>query len=87
MLSTCTPDTWFCVDKRQLTLVIMGCAPFFAIALAVLIISITRGEALSQKAYARAGDVATEVFSQQRTVASYSGEEHEVRRYGQGSLS
>jgi hypothetical protein len=59
----------------------MGCAPFFAIALAVLIISITRGEALSQKAYARAGDVATEVFSQQRTVASYSGEEHEVRRY------
>jgi hypothetical protein len=59
----------------------MGCAPFFAIALGVLIVSITRGEALSQKAYARAGDVATEVFSQQRTVASYSGEEHEVRRY------
>jgi ATP-binding cassette, subfamily B (MDR/TAP), member 1 len=65
----------------KLTLVIMGCAPFFAIALTVLIISITRGEAQSQKAYARAGDVASEVYANVRTVAAYSGEKHEVQRY------
>ena len=65
----------------KLTLVIMGCAPFFAIALAVLIISITKGEAQSQKAYARAGDVASEVYANVRTVAAYSGEKHEVQRY------
>lgn len=65
----------------KLTLVIMGCAPFFAISLAVLIISITTTEAKSIKAYARAGDVANEVFSQIRTVAAYNGEEHEVSRY------
>jgi ATP-binding cassette, subfamily B (MDR/TAP), member 1 len=65
----------------KLTLVIMGCAPFFAVALAVLIISITKGEAESQKAYARAGDVASEVYANVRTVAAYSGEKHEVKRY------
>ena len=65
----------------KLTLVIMGCAPFFAISLAVLIISITKGEAQSQKAYARAGDVASEVYANVRTVAAYSGETHEVKRY------
>jgi ATP-binding cassette subfamily B (MDR/TAP) protein 1 len=65
----------------KLTLVIMGCAPFFAIALTVLIISITRGEAQSQEAYARAGDVASEVYANVRTVAAYSGEKHEVQRY------
>jgi ABC-type multidrug transport system fused ATPase/permease subunit len=65
----------------KLTLVIMGCAPFFAISLAVLIVSITQTEAKSIKAYARAGDVANEVFSQIRTVAGYNGEQHEVGRY------
>ena len=65
----------------KLTLVIMGCAPFFAIALAVLIISITTLEAQSQKVYARAGDVATEVYSVIKTIAAYAGEQHEIERY------
>eukprot|EP00283_Hemiselmis_rufescens_P008388 CAMPEP_0173430262 /NCGR_PEP_ID=MMETSP1357-20121228/8738_1 /TAXON_ID=77926 /ORGANISM="Hemiselmis rufescens, Strain PCC563" /LENGTH=1416 /DNA_ID=CAMNT_0014394567 /DNA_START=104 /DNA_END=4354 /DNA_ORIENTATION=+ len=65
----------------KLSLVIIGCAPFFAISLGVLITSITKGEAQAQKAYARAGDVANEVFSQIRTIASYNGEVHETARY------
>ena len=65
----------------KLTLVIMGCAPFFAIAIGFIIVGITRMESESQKAYARAGDVANEVYTNLRTVAAYSGEKHEVRRY------
>ena len=65
----------------RLTLVIMGCAPFFAVSMGVLIFSITKAEGQSQKAYARAGDVAGEVYANIRTVAAYSGERHEVRRY------
>ena len=65
----------------QLTLVIMGCAPFFAIALGTLMIGMSRSEAMSQKAYSRAGEVASEAYSLIRTVAAYSGERHEVQRY------
>ena len=39
----------------------MACVPFFVIALTVLIISVSTGEAKAAKAYARAGDVASEV--------------------------
>eukprot|EP00292_Cryptomonas_paramecium_P007325 CAMPEP_0113704570 /NCGR_PEP_ID=MMETSP0038_2-20120614/26597_1 /TAXON_ID=2898 /ORGANISM="Cryptomonas paramecium" /LENGTH=542 /DNA_ID=CAMNT_0000629375 /DNA_START=25 /DNA_END=1650 /DNA_ORIENTATION=- /assembly_acc=CAM_ASM_000170 len=65
----------------KLTLVIMGCAPFFAVALTILIVSMSKMEGLTQKAYARAGDVANEVLSSLRIVAAYSGERHEVKRY------
>ena len=65
----------------QLTLVIMGCAPFFVVALCTLMIGMSRSEAKTQRAYSRAGEVATEVYSLIRTVAAYSGERHEVARY------
>jgi ATP-binding cassette subfamily B (MDR/TAP) protein 1 len=65
----------------QLTLVIMGCAPFFVVAICTLLIGMSRSEAKTQKAYSRAGEVATEVYSLIRTVAAYSGERHEVERY------
>ncbi len=65
----------------KLTLVIMACAPFIAFALGTLMIGLSRSEARSQRAYSRAGEVATEVYSLIRTVAAYSGERHEVERY------
>ncbi len=54
----------------------MGCAPFFAVALALLMRSLTKGEAQAQKAYASARDVVSEVYANVRTVAAYSGEKH-----------
>lgn len=65
----------------KLTLVMMACAPFFAIAIGILVASVSTGEAASQKAYARAGDVASEVYAMIRTVTAFSGERHEVSRY------
>jgi len=65
----------------QLSLVMMACCPFFVIALTVLIISVSTGEAQAQKAYARAGEVASEVYAMIKTVAAFGGEAHEVERY------
>jgi ATP-binding cassette subfamily B (MDR/TAP) protein 11 len=65
----------------KLSLVMMACCPFFVIALTVLIISVSTGEAQAQKAYARAGDVASEVYGMIKTVAAFGGEAHEVERY------
>ena len=66
----------------KLTLVIAACAPFFAFALVILIINAISGEKRLRLAYARAGDVANEVFSLIRAVAAYSGESHEGKRFG-----
>lgn len=65
----------------KLTLVIAACAPAFAIAMSILIICAIRGQKNVRFAYARAGDVADEVISLQRAVASYGGELHELRRF------
>ena len=66
----------------KLTLVIMACAPLFATALAVLIVTAISAEKGERAAYARAGDAAAEVFSLIRAVAAFGGERHEGRRYG-----
>ena len=66
----------------KLTLVIAACAPFFAFALVILIFNAISGEKRLRLAYARAGDVANEVFSLIRAVAAYSGEVHEGKRFG-----
>ena len=66
----------------KLTLVIAACAPFFAFALVILIFNAISGEKRLRLAYARAGDVANEVFSLIRAVAAYSGEPHEGKRFG-----
>jgi ABC-type multidrug transport system fused ATPase/permease subunit len=50
-------------------------------ALVVLIITAISSEKQERASYARAGDVATEVFSLFRTVSAFSGEAHEGRRY------
>lgn len=65
----------------KLTLVIMACAPLFAIALAVLIVTAISAEKGERLAYARAGDAASEVFSLMRAVAAFGGERHEAGRY------
>ena len=65
----------------KLTLVISACAPLFALALGVLIFTAISSESAERTAYARAGDVANEVFSLVRAVAAYGGEAHESRRY------
>ena len=65
----------------KLTLVIMACAPLFAAALVVLIVTAISAEKGERAAYARAGDAATEVFSLIRAVAAFGGERHEGKRY------
>jgi len=65
----------------KLTLVIMACAPLFVGALVVLIITAVSSEKQERLSYARAGDVATEVFSLIRAVSAYGGEAHEGRRF------
>jgi ATP-binding cassette subfamily B (MDR/TAP) protein 1 len=65
----------------KLTLVIAACAPLFAIALTILIITAISSEKKERMAYARAGDAASEVFSMIRAVAAYGGERHESKRY------
>ena len=66
----------------KLTLVVIACAPLFAIALAVLITTAISSERRERVAYARAGSVATEVISLIRAVAAYGGEAHESSHYG-----
>jgi ATP-binding cassette, subfamily B (MDR/TAP), member 1 len=65
----------------KLTLVLAAVAPLFALALAILIINAIASEKAERNAYARAGDVATEDFSLIRTVAAFSAERHEIKRY------
>lgn len=65
----------------KLTLVIMACAPLFAVALATLIIIAVSSEKAERTAYARAGDAANEAFSLVRAVAAYGGEVAETLRY------
>lgn len=65
----------------KLTLVIMACAPLFAIALATLIVIAVSSEKAERTAYARAGDAASEAFSLVRAVAAYGGEVAETLRY------
>ena len=66
----------------KLTLVICACAPLFATALAVLIVTAISSERKERGAYARAGDAAAEAFSLVRAVAAFGGEAHEGARYG-----
>jgi len=65
----------------KLSLVIAACAPLFAIALSILIITAISAEKAERNAYARAGDAANETFSLIRSIAAYSGENHESSRY------
>jgi len=65
----------------KLTLVIMGTAPAFAIALGVLIRTFIAQEKISVAAYSKAGAVANEVIEMIRSVAAFGGEQHEIRRY------
>lgn len=69
------------VTSWKLTLVIFCCAPLFALALSVLVVTAISSERRERTAYARAGDVANEVFSLIRAVSAYGGERHEVSRY------
>jgi ATP-binding cassette subfamily B (MDR/TAP) protein 1 len=65
----------------KLTLVVMACAPMFAITLGLLIVTSIAGEKKLRLAYARAGGAANEVFSLSRAVSAFGGEAHESRRY------
>jgi ATP-binding cassette subfamily B (MDR/TAP) protein 1 len=65
----------------KLTLVIAAVSPLFALALGVLIATSVSSEQKERMAYARAGDIADEVFSLIRAVAAYGGERHEMNRY------
>lgn len=65
----------------KLTLVIAGSAPFFGIALGVLIFTSITSEKILTAAYAKAGDAATEAISLIRTVSAFGGETHEMERY------
>jgi ATP-binding cassette subfamily B (MDR/TAP) protein 1 len=65
----------------KLTLVVMACAPMFAITLGFLIFISISGEKRLRMAYARAGGAANEVFSLSRAVSAFGGEAHESRRY------
>lgn len=65
----------------QLTLVMMALLPVIMIVMGFLAFYIRTFESRSAKAYAKAGDAATETFSSIRTVSAFGGEEHEIKRY------
>lgn len=65
----------------QLTLVMMALLPLIMIVMGFLAYYIRTFESRSAKAYAKAGDAATETFSSIRTVSAFGGEEHEIKRY------
>ena len=69
------------ITSWKLALVITACAPLFAIALGILIFTAISSEKAERSAYARAGDIANEVFSLIRAVSAFSGEAHESARY------
>ena len=64
-----------------LTLVIFACTPALVFIIAFLKVATQGYESDAAKAYARAGDAVSEVFSLIRTVAAFGGEEAEVKRY------
>lgn len=65
----------------KVTLVVMACAPLFAVALGFVIVIAIGGEKKERQAYSRAGGTANEVLSLIRAVSAYGGEAHEAKRY------
>ncbi len=65
----------------ELTLTIAAVSPAIVIIMGILTVSTRSFETDAAAAYARAGDVASEVFASIRAVAAYGGEEAEVKRY------
>jgi ABC-type multidrug transport system fused ATPase/permease subunit len=65
----------------KLSLVILGCAPFLAVSIAVIMTVVNTSEAATSKAYAKAGEYANEAFSSVRAVVANSGEARETQRY------
>lgn len=63
------------------TLVMMALLPVIMVVMGFLAFSIRTFESRSAKAYAKAGDAATETFSSIRTVSAFGAEEHEIKRY------
>lgn len=69
------------VQGWKLALVVLGFIPIFAIVGAVVHKNLGVNSNIDGKAYARAGSIATEAFAAIRTVAAFSGERAELRRY------
>ena len=65
----------------QLTLVMLGSLPIIVVIMGFLSRVIRGAQGSINSAYAKAGDAATETFSNIRTVQAFGGEAHEVARY------
>ncbi|XP_029461537.1 bile salt export pump isoform X2 [Rhinatrema bivittatum] len=74
------------VNGWKMTLVIIAVSPLIGIGAALMALAVAKLTGKELQAYAKAGAVADEVLSSIRTVAAFSGEKKEVKRYEKNLL-